>query len=665
MKDHYKELVEILKKDERLVSKENTLLKNEVINLSNHTDEKLLKLLLEEETVKNMFFKNVNGIEVFDKQKFNWVINSKEFLPDSYTKFSSKIGLTNQDGKFIKQIDDIVLAFPNKDCFLEFDSTTEEEKRKEIFYNDIIAKSEIDVLKDKKVFINAKQNSKSGEKNITEFDSKDNLIIKGNNLLAMYSLLPRYKEQVKLMYWDILYNTNNDIVPYNDSFKHSSWLVMMKNRLEVGKELLKKEGIIFIQCDGNEMHYLKVLCDEIFNRNNYIATITCKVKAPSGVASGSQMIFDCSEYILVYAKDKFNMKFNHINEDAEIVGENSKTADFYKYILKNVKLENKKLIKEIDGEKIYQITPNDYEIETMNSQTAKDYYDNYEKIFRTAALSGGREKIIKNYLDTLEDANENLYVYEHVPSKGKRAGQVCYDLIYKKGGVLMLKDFARKDKKNKQIIKEQHVTSIFNNDWWQGIASEGDTTLKNGKKPEILLKTIIDMATDEGDIVLDAFFGTGTTGAVAMKMNRKFIGIEQLDSHVEKAVKRIKKVIVGDSSGISKDVEWKGGSSFTYMEMAKNNMRYIDKIQNSSDDKLIEIYEELENSEFINYRIDKETLKNSTEDFKNLDITTQRKILLDMLDKNLLYINYADIDDEEYEISDEVKKFNRSYYEEQ
>ena len=394
-----------------------------------------------------------------------------------------------------------------------------------------------------------------------------NLLIHGDNLLALKSLEQKYSGRIKCIYIDPPYNTGAAFDDYDDNLEHSIWLTLMRQRLVLLQKLLSDDGAIFIQIDNGEYAYLKILCDEVFLRKNFISTITCKVKAPSGVASGSQMIFDNSEYILVYAKDKNKLTYKHINEDAEFVDENSKTAKFYNYILKSVNYNNLKLEAEFDGEKLYRVSEEDYKIVKMDDCSTKSYYDNYEKVFRTAALSGGREKLIKNYLDSIEDSN-GLFVFEHIPSKGKNAGKKCMDLIYKKGGILFLKDFARKDEKEKAVIKEQHITSIFYNDWWQAIAAEGGVTLKNGKKPEILVKTILDMVTNEGDYVLDSFLGSGTTAAVAHKMNRKWIGIEMGDQCYNQCKTRLDNVIKGEKSGISTLVDWNGGGGYKFYELA-------------------------------------------------------------------------------------------------
>lgn len=658
-------LYDVLKASPSFTDNEGNLLKNAIQEAALKMNPELLGLLIKNPETKSMFFSEVDEFLVFDKECFNWVIDSKDFLPSSYTGFKNKIMLTDEKGNSLKNNNDVVLSFPCKDCLLEMDSTKETDDRQEIFFNEVLMKKEIDTLLAPKVMTSVKRYDESGVQETTTLSDKDNLIIKGNNLLAMHSLLPRYKGQIKLMYWDILYNTENDNVPYADSFKHSSWLTMMKNRLEVAQKLLKENGAICIHCDINEMAHLKVLCDEIFDRNNFISIITCKVKAPSGVASGAQAIFDCSEYILIYAKDKNVFTYNHVSEDAEIVNEYSKTKDFYKYILHSVDFSKKEYIAEVDGEKIYRIAPEYFHITTMKSQTALDYYTNYESIFRTAALSGGKEKKVKAYLDTIPDANDYLYVYEHTPSKGKHSGQLCQDLIYKKGGLLMLKDFVKVSHKNKQVIKTQHITSIFANDWWQGIASEGNSTLKNGKKPEILIKTLLEMFTDENDFVLDAYLGSGTTAAVAHKIGRQYIGIEQLDSHLDMAVKRLQGVIAGEQSGISKSVNWQGGGNFVYCELAKNSQNMIDKISSVPEIDLSALYDEIKASDFICYRVDIDAMDKEKNGFEKLSEIEKRQFLISIIDKNTLYINYADMDDSDYSIDADTKKFNKNFYKEE
>ena len=226
----------VLKKDERLLASDGTLMKNKIFELASELDETFIKNLLENDVTKNMFFKKINDIFVFDAQKFNWTIDSKEFLPESYSQYKNDIMLVDDNNNSIAERGRVTLSFPYKDCILEMDSTEETEKRKEVFFNETLMKNEIDTLLSPKAFSKAMRISIDGEEPAINFEN-ENLIIKGNNLLAMYSLLPRYKGAIKCMYWDILYNREKDYVPYNDSFKHTSWLTMMKNRLDIAKQL--------------------------------------------------------------------------------------------------------------------------------------------------------------------------------------------------------------------------------------------------------------------------------------------------------------------------------------------------------------------------------------------------------------------------------------------
>lgn len=152
---------------------------------------------------------------------FSWTVNSSEFLPNSFTMFKNKIGLVDQKNELISHTEDVVLSFPYKDCVLEFDSTDENEQRDEVYLNETLCKNDIDCIFENKILSNAKLISQGQESEIVNYNG-ENLVIKGNNLISMHSLLPRFAGQIKLMYWDILYNTNNDKVPYNDKFKHSS-----------------------------------------------------------------------------------------------------------------------------------------------------------------------------------------------------------------------------------------------------------------------------------------------------------------------------------------------------------------------------------------------------------------------------------------------------------
>lgn len=305
---------EVLKTREKYISEDDKLLKAIVYSDVMTMNNELLSLLLSNEQIKERFFEKVDGILVFDKQKFAWFIESKEFLPDSYTRYTNKIGLTH-NGDFISKLNDVVLDFPYKDCVLEGGQDKDDQKRKEIFYNETIASDEITKMLAPKVFTNAKRYTKDGIEENIAFDENDNLIIKGNNLIVLSSLLKRYEGKVKCIYIDPPYNTGSDGFGYNDSFSYSTWLTFMKNRLELAQKLLSKDGLIFISIDSSRQNangivgtsalpYLNILMDELFGRENFIGHLHWKKKKQPSFLS---RIAGVMESVLVYAKEQKNI----------------------------------------------------------------------------------------------------------------------------------------------------------------------------------------------------------------------------------------------------------------------------------------------------------------------------------------------------------------------
>lgn len=268
MQDLYKELIQLLEQDPALII-EDKLNKALIIDRASKLDIALLKLLLSNPNIKKQFFADLEGVLVFDKIAFQRFVNSKKFLEDSYTQYKNKIGLSTDNEYYLTDSKEVVLVWPHKDCVLEGGQTKEDvkEKRNEIFYNTTLAPDDIDTLIAPKVLTNWKKHDKAGESIPKKISKQDNLIIKGNNLLALHSLKEVYKGQVKLIYIDPPYNTGNDSFGYNDNFNHSTWLTFMKNRLEVAKELLSNDGTICISIDNNELSYMQVLCDEVFCGN--------------------------------------------------------------------------------------------------------------------------------------------------------------------------------------------------------------------------------------------------------------------------------------------------------------------------------------------------------------------------------------------------------------
>lgn len=273
----FKELEKLLRMESQYCTEDGVLLKNAIVEAALAVRPDLIKLLLSHDALKRNFFTDVEGVLVFDKVKFQKFVMNKRFLPDSYTSYKNKIGLTNEDGEFLSESREVVLSWPYKDCMLEGGQTKEDAKRNEVFWNEILAPDEINRLTEPKVLTNFKKYDSDGEHEVDSISMDDNLIIKGNNLLALYSLKKKYAGKVKLIYIDPPYFfnkiTESDTFKYNSNFHFSTWLVFMRNRLQIAKNLLSHGGTIWININEDGMHYLKTLADDIFGRECFVGTI--------------------------------------------------------------------------------------------------------------------------------------------------------------------------------------------------------------------------------------------------------------------------------------------------------------------------------------------------------------------------------------------------------
>lgn len=276
-----KQELEELLSQHKIFLVEGVLNKNKLAELARRYDPELLNVLMGDEKVASYFFTTLEtGIQIFKKDVFLQFLNNKEFLPDSFTAYKTKIGLATGD-RYISENKEVVLNFPYKDCVLEGGQTKDEAKRQEIFFNETLAPSEINRLLDDKVLTNFKRFDKDGEHEVEELNNTDNLIVKGNNLIALHSLKKRYKGLIKVIYIDVPYyfkKNMGDSFQYNSNFKMSTWLTFIKNRLEIAKELLKENGSIWIHTGEDGMHYLKVLCDSIFTPKNFVGTMPRKTR---------------------------------------------------------------------------------------------------------------------------------------------------------------------------------------------------------------------------------------------------------------------------------------------------------------------------------------------------------------------------------------------------
>jgi len=672
------EIINVLKKDERLVS-DDKLLKNRIVELALKLDKDLIKLLLNNKRIKEHFFEEIDKTLVFDKEKFMKFVDNKEFLPDSYTSFKNKIGLT-ADRKYLSKSKEVVLSWPYKDCILEGGQEKEDEKRKEIFHNEILAPDEIDRLLEPKVFTNFKKIDAKGEHKVTDVKVDDNLIIKGNNLLVLHSLKKRFAGKVKLIYIDPPFNTGNGEFRYNDSFRHSTWLTFMKNRLKIAKDLLKDEGAIFIQVDDIEVGYLQVLADEIFDRENFLSEIAYQRSGSAGLGQGGAFLINTTEFILVYAKDKSKLQTFEVKSSEPLDYEVMKR---YKHIL--VSLGKKELIHKFKAASTKEIVRiykhSNFKVESISlakfeekkDEIRKAFLNNFDKIFRTTNPQAEN----KFQQELISKMSKGLFSAEYTASRGKHEGQRIIRYYYDKGIFAWLKDTARVE--NNDVIKETKIS-----DFWAhkeipkaDLANEGGVKLKRGKKPEQLMKRILELVTKEGDLVLDYHLGCGTTTAVAHKMKRHYIGVEQLDYRDDDSVVRLKNVIGKsnskgklkesiddyDSTGISKSVNWKGGGSFIYCELKELNEEFVQKIKKAKDSKeLLKVWEEMKKHAFLSYRINEKLFDENIEEFKVLSVEDQKKLLVKCLDVNNLYINYSEMEDSQYNVSKENKDINKKFY---
>ena len=672
----YDELKSILKEKNGLLDENGEIKKWVIMEKARIYDNDLIKLLLKNERLKSEFFKKIDETTIFLQEKFCDFLELKSFMSDSFTSFKNKIGLTNGN-KFISKDSHVVLNFPYKDCVLEGGASHDDDKGKEIFFNEILARDEITQLFNPKVLTNFKRVQSINQsikfnrdeninlsRGLPKDTITDNLLIKGNNLLALHSLKKEFAGRVKLIYIDPPYNTGNDSFKYNDSFNHSTWLVFMKNRLEIARELLKDDGVIFVQCDDNEQAYLKVLMDEIFGRENFISCVTCKVKSAGGLTTDTEMFFDCAEYLIVYSKFTEKLQYNTIKIQTETINSHSKTAKQYNSIINNIDFSKKEFVTKKDEISYYKIPKGSFNIETLPIKTMseKDFFKKRNEIFRLTALSGGIGKKIKRHIENFTN-NDDLFLFEYVPSKGRDKGKLSQYMLYKSQTVTMLNKLIHIDNNKQVIVKLEPISNIITDDLWQGISNEGQIKFKNAKKPESLIKRIIQISTQENDIVLDFFAGSGTTAAVAMKMNRQFIAIEQMD-YIETITKeRLKKVIEGEQGGISRALGWQGGGEFVYFELKKHNELFKEKILKAKNKReMLEIFKEIDKNAFLNYKVDMREFYEDINKFEALSLEEQKWRLNEFLDKNQLYVNLSSINDADFEISDDEKKASVSFY---
>ena len=663
MADFYETVLAVLKSDERFVAEDGTFLRNAVYEAAMKMDQELIHLLLSNEETCTRFFADVDGVKVFDKIGFAWVINNRQFLPDSYTRFKNKIGLADENGDLISASGKVELVFPYKDCVLEGGQTMEDQKRQEVFYNQLLAPDDIDRLLFPKVLSNAVRYSKDGQSPTTEFLSTDNIVIKGNNLLSLATLMRNYEGMVKCIYIDPPYNAGKkNSFGYNDSFNHSTWLSFMKTRLEYAKRLLTRDGCILIQTDDKEQAYLKVLSDEIFGAEQYETTFFVQVRFTNKTLAEDSTLHKVMETVHVYSKNHGAFRINKIKEQYSLD----------KFCWKIRELAEPQTI-EVGGKKVDIYTDGKYEIIKIEPNI-----DGLKETWATGSLirqGGTAAEFLAKYLIDRKKV-DGLKVLYKVHNMGEDGLGFRYILGPQKASAFRGKFYsgvplAIKDEVRTGVYdKEKPVPNLIYNYLsseadFGNCRNEGGVDIEGGKKPEQLLKFFLDYFSNEGDLVLDFFGGSGTTAAVAHKMNRRYITCEQMDNQIEMIKSRLSSVVAGEKTGISSDVDWQGGGSFVYCELAKLNQTIVEEIDAATDEAtLSDIYGRMVKSGFISYKVNPVDIDAAADDYAALSLDDKKRFLMEILDKNLLYVNYCDIDDEEFGISDEDKAFTRSFYRE-
>ena len=638
----HQKLIDLLKDDDLLLDEEGELITAAIHRRARRLDHDLVRRLLSDDEIKAEFFDEIDGHWIFNAHTFTNYLSNIDFLANSYTRFRNKIGL-NIDDKYLSERGEVSLVWPYKDCVLEGGQTREEEKRNEIFFNEILAQDEINRLFDPKVLTNWKRYTVEGEEGPSEIQIqrdengviRENLIIKGNNLVALHTLKVQFRGMVKLIYIDPPYNPDSqaNTFAYNNSFNHSSWLTFMKNRLEVAKELLTKDGVLIVAIDDNEQAHLGVLLSEIFAEyETHCITI---VHNPRGVQGMNfSYTHEYAYFVIPQGKKVIGNRrippdeitwSNFRNWGGESRRENAKNC-FYPIIVEN---------DEVVG--------------------FGDVAEDHEHP-RTQTVSHGQRDFVYP-IDANMDERKWRYARQSVDEvkhllRAKRTNTGYQIEIGKDFGVH--RTVWQDSRYDANIYGTQLVKALVPN--------------CNFAFPKSLwnvydcLYSVI--ANDRDAIVLDFFGGSGTTAHAVLELNkdggsRRFIICEQMDYVECVTVERVRKAIEQNNQG-----------DFVYCELMQYNEAYMDKIQAAdSSEELVVLWKDIAVNSFLNYYVNPETPADAVEDFKEIGETEnsldkQKKFLAGLLDKNQLYVHFSEIDDEDFRVSQQDKAKNRKFYDE-
>ena len=397
--------------------------------------------------------------------------------------------------------------------------------------------------------------------------AQGNMLIKGDNLEVLKALLPYYKGRVKCIYIDPPYNTGSAFDHYDDNLEHSIWLSLIYPRLELLRELLHKDGIIFVQIDDKEQAYLKVIMDEIFGRDNFMTMLTIETGEVFGTKAAhiDKTFVKVKDYIMVYKR----FSNSNINLKPLYTKTNEPFDPHYSSYIDPISLTKTPLLTFLKKQR--------WIVELFSSLNYKIQLENISKVML-------QNKKFNDYI--IQDLSKNIYQDQPLSrqpqeSENLKPGEIANlsgNLIFKTstGSLRYYMPFSEALHWTSDFISEFCRSTVRGNLWknyhidMRNIADEGDVKFKNSKKPERLIRDILDTCTNPGDLVLDSFLESGTTAAVAQKMGRKYIGIEMGEHAITHCVPRMKKVIDGtDQGGISKALGWTGGGGFTFYDLGQ------------------------------------------------------------------------------------------------
>ena len=395
-------------------------------------------------------------------------------------------------------------------------------------------------------------------------DIFDNMLIHGDNLLALKALEQDYTGQVKCIYIDPPFNTGNAFDHYDDGLEHSIWLGLMRDRLQILYNLLAEEGTIYVHIDNTEQAYLKVIMDEIFHRVNFVQMISVKRASPAGFKVINPGPLTVTDYILLYAKNK--QKMNYYPQRIPVAYDEN-----YDLIIENPNSP----ASEWRFKKLVDCLYEKYGFKSWKN--AKDAWGSNWKEVRNSLLGDLALEKAEVVVSIRDPHKPTETLKQKMLESKQNQGRVIVIERDNNNPIYLLNGGSLSFYKDKlRYIDGVRVPTELLTDFWAdinfaGIAREGNVEFKNSKKPEMLVRRILELATKPGDLVLDSFLGSGTTCAVAHKMGRRWIGIELGEHCYTHCLPRLQRVVSGeDKTGISQAVNWHGGGGFRFYELGES-----------------------------------------------------------------------------------------------